>query len=71
MRHFKVALQPQPEGGYFVQVIGLPNCFTEGDTKKEALENARDVIALYLDYLKDEGIDISKLGKPDILSVAV
>jgi len=71
MKRFKVALQPQPEGGYFVQVIGIPNCFTEGDTKKEALENAKDVIALCLEYLKDEGVDISKLGKPDIQTVAV
>lgn len=71
MRRFKVALQPQPEGGYFVQVIGLPNCFTEGDTKKEALENARDVISLHLSYLEEEGVDVSKLGKPDIVGVAV
>jgi len=71
MKRFKIALQPQPEGGYFVQVIGLPNCFTEGNTKKEALENARDVISLYLSYLKEEGMDISKLGKPDIVTVAV
>ncbi|MFH0861729.1 MAG: type II toxin-antitoxin system HicB family antitoxin [Candidatus Altiarchaeota archaeon] len=71
MRRFKVALQPQPEGGYFVQVIGIPNCFTEGDTKKEALENAKDAISLCLEYLKDEGVDISKLGKPDIQTVAV
>ncbi|MFH0860774.1 MAG: type II toxin-antitoxin system HicB family antitoxin [Candidatus Altiarchaeota archaeon] len=71
MKRFKVALQPQTEGGYFVQVIGLPNCFTEGDTKKEAIENARDVISLYIDYLKDEGVDVSKLGKPDIVTVAV
>jgi antitoxin HicB len=71
MKQFKVALQPQPEGGYFVQVIGLPNCFTEGDTKKEALENAKDAISLFLDYLRDEGVDVSKLAKPDILTVAV
>jgi len=71
MKRFKVALQPQREGGYFVQVIGLPNCFTEGETKKEALENARDVISLYLDYLSDEGVDVSKLAKPDIVGVAV
>lgn len=71
MKRFKVALQPQPEGGYFVQVIGLPNCFTEGDTKKEALDNAKDIIALYLDYLRDEGIDATKLGRPDIVTVAV
>ena len=62
MKRFKVALQPQPEGGYFAQVIGLPNCFTEGNTKAEALENARDVIKLYLGYLKDEGIDTSRLA---------
>jgi len=71
MKRFKVALQSQPEGGYFVQVIGLPNCFTEGDTKKEALDNAKDIIALYLDYLRDEGIDATKLGRPDIVTVAV
>jgi predicted RNase H-like HicB family nuclease len=47
-RKFTVLLIEEPEGGYSVEVPELPGCFTEGDTRQEALENAREAIACYL-----------------------
>lgn len=38
-------------GGYTVTVPSLPPVVTEGDTWEEALENAREAIACYLEYL--------------------
>ncbi|BCV20424.1 type II toxin-antitoxin system HicB family antitoxin [Moorella sp. Hama-1] len=38
-------------GGYTVTVPSLPPVVTEGDTREEALENAREAIACYLEYL--------------------
>jgi len=51
MPKFKVILIPEEEGGYSVQVPALPGCFTCGDTRKEALEMAKDAIGLYLEEL--------------------
>ena len=71
MQKFRILLEPDVDGGYTVQVIGLPGCFTEGDTKEEAITNAKDAIALYLGYLKDKGMKVGDLPKPSIVSVAV
>ena len=42
------------EDGYSVSVPALQGCLTQGDTFEEAQDNAKDVIALYLEVLKDE-----------------
>lgn len=47
---FTVLLRPDPwDGGYTVTVPALPGCVTDGTTIDEALEHAREAIALYLD----------------------
>ena len=40
----KVALEPQPEGGYSIFCPAFPGCVSEGDTRDEALENFRDAL---------------------------
>ena len=49
----KVVLEPQEEGGYFVYVPSLRGCYSQGDTKKEALRNIKEAVELYLDTGKD------------------
>lgn len=56
MRHYTVILTPdQEEGGYTVRVPALPGCNTQGDTREEALANAREAIEGYLETLRDLG----------------
>lgn len=43
--------------GYDVSVPGLPGCHSQGDTEKEALENIKEAIEL---YLEGESESISK-----------
>jgi predicted RNase H-like HicB family nuclease len=45
---FAVVLEPDVDGGYTVLVPSLPGVITQGETVEEALENARDAIALTL-----------------------
>lgn len=71
MKKFKIVLEPDEDGGYTVQVLGLPGCFSEGDTREEAIANAKDAIHLYLDYLKDKGKSLDSLPNPSIISVSV
>jgi len=40
--------------GYDVSCPALPGCHSQGDTKKEALENIKDAISVYLDMIKKE-----------------
>jgi predicted RNase H-like HicB family nuclease len=51
-RKYLVVLIEDPEGGYSVEVPELPGCFTEGDTREEAIANAREAIDCYLDPAK-------------------
>jgi len=54
----KVALEPQPEGGYVAYVPALLGCFSQGETKEEALENIKEAIELYREVLEEK-----ELGK--------
>ena len=53
---FKVALEKCEEGGYTIYVPSLPGCISEGDTQKEAMENIKEAIALYLEPIEDDMI---------------
>jgi predicted RNase H-like HicB family nuclease len=49
---YKVNLK-KTEEGYAVWVPGLPGCWSQGDTEKEALENITDAIQAYLATVDD------------------
>ena len=56
MMRYTVILTPDiDEGGYTVRVPALPGCNTQGDTREEALANAREAIEGYLETLKELG----------------
>jgi len=39
--------------GYSVSCPGLPGCWSQGETEKEALENIQDAIRVYLAAVAD------------------
>ena len=43
------------DGTYIVDVPALPGCHTVGDTLAEAIDNAREAIAAYLEALEARG----------------
>ena len=49
---FNVVLEPAEEGGFNVTVPALDGCFTQGETEKEALKNAKEAILCYLEGLE-------------------
>ena len=51
---FRIVLEPSDEGGYTVVVPSLPGCVSEGNTRKEALQNIREAIELYLEPVEDD-----------------
>ena len=58
---FEVVLIPQAEGGFTVSVPDLPGVITEGDTREEALNMARDAIQLYLSVHRDKGWPVKQV----------
>jgi len=58
---YKIILEPQPEGGYTVFVPALPDVVTEGDTKQEALQRAKEAIIGYLEVIKEMGWSLPRL----------
>jgi len=49
---FNIILAPAEEGGFVVTVPALDGCFTQGETEKEALKNAKEAIICYLEGLE-------------------
>ena len=43
---------------YYVDFPGFPNCFTDGETLREALDNAEDVLNLMLLNAESQGLEI-------------
>lgn len=67
---FEVVLQPEEEGGFSVSVPALPGCHTQGDTREEALEMAKDAIEGYLVVLADEGQPLPQPALIERITVA-
>jgi predicted RNase H-like HicB family nuclease len=49
----KVLVRPETVGGYSVSVPALPGCYSEGDTREEALANIREAAELWLEVTSE------------------
>jgi predicted RNase H-like HicB family nuclease len=52
---YHVVLEPDPEGGYIAVVPAFPGCYSQGETREEALSNAREAIVLTIEDLRQRG----------------
>ncbi len=59
---FAIILEPAEEGGFDVTVPALDACFTQGETKEEAIESAKEAILCYFDGLQKVNEIKSKPG---------
>lgn len=59
---YRIALHKSNEG-YSVSVPGLPGCWSQGSTEREALENIKDAIREYLSVVDEQlrGEDIREI----------
>lgn len=49
---YKVKIK-KTEEGYSIWVPGLPGCWSQGETEKEALENIKDALKSYLETIEE------------------
>lgn len=52
---YRVLIEQDEDNVFVAEVPSLPGCVTQGTTRDEALENAREAIAAYLDSLEEHG----------------
>ncbi len=73
MKEYTIILDPDSEGaGYTVTVPALPGCITQGKTKEEAIERAREAIALYIESLVADGEPVPEEDHPvELIKLAV
>jgi predicted RNase H-like HicB family nuclease len=57
---YTVLLREGNEKGYVAIVPSLPGCVTQGSTKREALKNAKEAIAVYIEALVGDGLSVPK-----------
>ena len=55
---YPATLEIQDDGSFFVQFVDLPDTFTEGKTKEEALFNAAEVLSAMLAWRLDEAKNV-------------
>jgi len=70
---YTVILEPDEEGrGYTVRVPALPGCITEGQTREEALANAREAITGFIEGLRKAREPVPEEKEPvELATVAI
>jgi len=57
---YTVIIHDAEGGGYWVEVLVLPGCLSQGETIEEALSNIKEAIELHIEGLKEDGQEIPK-----------
>jgi antitoxin HicB len=65
-RLYEVVLRPEEGGGYSVFVPELPSVATQGETREEALEMAKEAIEGYLEVMQEEGLPIPTVERGQV-----
>jgi antitoxin HicB len=70
-RTLTVALQPEPEGGFTVQVPAFPEIVSYGDDEAHALAMAKEAIELAIEHRASLGEDIPDSQATPVREVTV
>ena len=71
MRTYSIILEPAEEGGFIVTVPALPEVGTQGDSREDALANAREAIEAAVEYRISAGEPVPPDCKPVIERVTI
>jgi antitoxin HicB len=70
-RTYTVILEPSEEGGFVVTVPALPEVGTQGETRAEALANAREAIELVIEHRLARGETLPPDVAPEVERVTI
>jgi len=68
---FRVIIEPDEDGVFVASVPSLPGCVSQGSSRVEALQNAREAIEGYLESLRDRGDPIPPAINEEVIDIAV
>ena len=64
---YRITLVEEDEGGWSVACDDIPGCFSQGETREEAIENIRIAIREMLEYLREEGLPVPEPARGAVL----
>jgi predicted RNase H-like HicB family nuclease len=68
---FRVRIERDEDGFFVAEVPSLPGCVTQGSTREEAVNNAQEAIAAYLESLRVHGEPIPPSIDEEVVDVAL
>lgn len=68
---FRIRIERDEDGVFVAEVPTLPGCVTQGATREEAVSNAQEAIAAYLESLKAHGEPIPPSIDEEVVDVTL
>ena len=68
---YRVFIEQDEDGIFVAEVPALPGCISQGNTRKEALQNIQEAITAYLESLKAHNEPIPPSIYEEMVEVAV
>jgi predicted RNase H-like HicB family nuclease len=53
-----IVYRDEEDGGWVAEVPSLPGCISQGETREEALRNARDAIETWIEGANGVGMEV-------------
>jgi len=68
---YRILIEKDEDGIFVVEVPSLPGCFSQGRTRQEAIDNAKEAIAAYLESLTAHDEPIPPPITEELVEVAI
>jgi predicted RNase H-like HicB family nuclease len=56
---FNITIDRDEDGYFIVECPSIPGCFSQGDTRLEAIENIKDAIKICLEVRAERGMPLT------------
>ncbi len=66
---FRIVIEPDEDGKFVASCPTLPECWSQGDTREEAIRNIGDAIQGYIESLKKHGDPIPPPISEEVIDV--
>ena len=67
---YRITIEQDEDGIFVAEVPALPGCITQGETRSEAIANAKEAIGLYMESLKAHNDPVPPSIYEEIVEVA-
>ncbi len=68
---YRILIEQDEDGVFVVEVPSLPGCVSQGRTREEAVENAKEAITVYLESLAAHDEPIPPPIAEELVEVAI